>query len=378
MAAPKPSARRARTTVKTFPVVLKVPSAILRQVADTHNAQNSSTDTSTTAPTAHIVVKLPPFKPKGFAAVNLGSNVAVKCEQGADDTSAPPSTSASQPEIKTEQMARTTNPTTTPKPPHTPSTTTPLSSAPTTSASSVIPQGTKPPPKPRGRRPGQIYSPRPLTPKPANTGDGLDDVGETGSSLGTPLSTAATTPIPGPNLGGAGQSGPVVASSIITGPRIAGLKSLPLSQQTHPLDRSGEPCRRWVKAKVELKSFTGVKWEISGVWNGGPTEGTHEIKRSEDETKIENKGKRVETADKETTKPVEKDTIFKPEATGSENMNSKAEIKQDEKVTKLAPIILKLNPSNNLPITTESVLHEDTRPSGMNDTPYSSLSAPEI
>ncbi len=28
------------------------------------------------------------------------------------------------------------------------------------------------------------------------------------------------------------------------------------------LDRSGKPCRRWVKGSLQLKSFTGVAWEL--------------------------------------------------------------------------------------------------------------------
>lgn len=65
----------------------------------------------------------------------------------------------------------------------------------------------------------------------------------------TPAPTTPTpTPKPGPTRG---------ASNVATN---AGLRAL---------DRSGTPARKWTKAPVELRSFTGVKYEIE-TWSGGP------------------------------------------------------------------------------------------------------------
>lgn len=35
------------------------------------------------------------------------------------------------------------------------------------------------------------------------------------------------------------------------------------------LDRSGKPCRKWAKGSFQLKSFTGITWEISR-WTAPP------------------------------------------------------------------------------------------------------------
>lgn len=34
------------------------------------------------------------------------------------------------------------------------------------------------------------------------------------------------------------------------------------------LDRSGKPCRKWTRKAFQLKSFTGVVWEVPS-WKGG-------------------------------------------------------------------------------------------------------------
>ena len=79
-------------------------------------------------------------------------------------------------------------------------------------------------PKPRGK-PGPKKKPRPGDPVDAN-----------GNLIGqTPLA---------PKLGPKANTGAINA----------GLRAL---------DRSGRPCKRWVKRGLSLKSFTGVNWEIA-------------------------------------------------------------------------------------------------------------------
>ncbi len=41
-----------------------------------------------------------------------------------------------------------------------------------------------------------------------------------------------------------------------------------VNAQIRVLDRSGKPCRKWKKAKVNIKSFTGYQFNVN-VWNGG-------------------------------------------------------------------------------------------------------------
>lgn len=35
-----------------------------------------------------------------------------------------------------------------------------------------------------------------------------------------------------------------------------------INAQLRALDRSGKPCKRWTKASITLKSFTGVQWSL--------------------------------------------------------------------------------------------------------------------
>jgi hypothetical protein len=51
-----------------------------------------------------------------------------------------------------------------------------------------------------------------------------------------------------------------------------------INAQLRALDRSGKPCRKWTKQAIQLKSFTGFKYTLSG-WNGGPKEAKEENQR---------------------------------------------------------------------------------------------------
>ncbi|KAJ4583313.1 hypothetical protein HRR86_003708 [Exophiala dermatitidis] len=61
--------------------------------------------------------------------------------------------------------------------------------------------------------------------------------------------------------------------SVTTGPGPGGHKLGPKANQgainagLRALDRSGKPCRKWVKKSFTLKSFTGVTWELPS-WKG--------------------------------------------------------------------------------------------------------------
>jgi INO80 complex subunit Ies4 len=88
------------------------------------------------------------------------------------------------------------------------------------------------------------------------------------------ISIKAATPVsPAPGLNeDTGTSTPVKST---LGPRL-GLGAI--NAQLRALDRSGKPCRKWTKQAIQLKSFTGFKYTLSG-WNGGPKEAKEENQR---------------------------------------------------------------------------------------------------
>lgn len=63
------------------------------------------------------------------------------------------------------------------------------------------------------------------------------------------------------------------AVSSATNSTSRGSSNVSTNAARNALDRTGKPVRKWTKSNIELKSFTGFKYEIV-TWSGGPKEVT--------------------------------------------------------------------------------------------------------
>ncbi|EHY57266.1 hypothetical protein ABEF92_005980 [Exophiala dermatitidis] len=109
--------------------------------------------------------------------------------------------------------------------------------------------------------------------KKGGAGGAKRSLGQMMESNGTPKPRGKPGPKKKPRLEDGSIDHGANKGSVTTGPGLGGHKLGPKANQgainagLRALDRSGKPCRKWVKKSFTLKSFTGVTWELPS-WKG--------------------------------------------------------------------------------------------------------------
>ncbi|KAJ5096307.1 hypothetical protein NUU61_005663 [Penicillium alfredii] len=176
--------------------------------------------------------------------------------------------------------------------------------------------------------------------RPSSAGNGSDaDANSTPATGATPADTPRRKGVPGPKPGNKranGQTEPGARSRGRPGPKKrprleegADASKLPAGQRLGPkantgainaglraLDRTGAPCRKWERKPLQLRSFTGVLWQLPA-W--------HSFRSSKLEEPVNGKVAALESGDsdtKPTLAPPGPDTVNGSSVVTSEKSNS--------------------------------------------------------